>query len=603
MHDKIKVLTDNIADYCVPGGALSYLGMLDNLSKDKKALLNDELFTHEKFGVWEKLDGEWVRDSQRYDSWYFWADRHSIPKKRLETTRVVLLGESVARGYLFDPVINLTKIMESHFEQSANEIEIIDLARIDMTALGLREAIKAVEVFEPDYLICFAGNNWHQMEMLSRADLVILSDIFKTAGLSAVREYIKDSIMHPEIDKILTSFSGLRESCKLIFVIPGFNETGWVHDKTCPKSMLWEDQNDCDFNAVFGLPVRHTPRCFSFIRIYLKEYFNKHNIDFIDVTDVLLHASPQEPIGARYYIDYCHLNFDGLSLIATEISKRINLNLIEKADFSSNNTFDLGVYNRDFAASYFLAAIHNAHYGQPMKTIMRLLEQSVSYAPEVKELFKNFILLSTSSQEGKPDWITRSYEQCVNFSAVIRKYFMLRRSNHESAMYNPLLIGAMTTILGEDHVIREKLLFPINLLRGRYWCETFGANYNYDLRSKKAYQESLFPDSIFRLFLVKGVYQLNLCCRRSIPSDFPLKIYVEDICVFEDSVSNKWTDMAIEFKHSNDADCMIRIHWGEVTPSFIEQKNQFLEHLSQGMVPDLFVKYGDIYLCEINKQK
>ena len=67
-------------------------------------------------------------------------------------------------------------------------------------------------------------------------------------------------------------------------------------------------------------------------------------------------------------------------------------------------------------------------------------------------------------------------------------------------------------------------------------------------------------------------------------------------------MSDKWTNMTIKFKHSNDADCMIRIHWGQAAPSFTEHKNQFLEHLSQGMVPNLFVKYGDIYLCEINKQ-
>lgn len=599
MHDKIKILTDNIAEHCVPGGALSYLGMLDNLSKDKKTLLNDEVFNHEKFGVWENHNGKWVRDSQRYDSWYFWADKHLIPKKRQETTRVVLMGESVARGYLFDPVINLAKIMEYHFKQSTTEIEVIDLARIDMTALGLRDALRAVEVFEPDYLICFAGNNWHQMEMLSGADLVILSDIFKKEGLSSVREYIKDNIMYPEINKVLAAFSDLSESCKLIFVIPGFNEAGWVHDQTCPKSILWEDQNDYDFNAVFGLPVRHTPRCFTFIRTYLKEYFNKNNIDFIDVSDILLHVAPRDQL--KYYIDYCHLNFDGLSLVAEEISKRITPNLVEAIDSSLYSTFDLSTYDRDLAASYFLAAVHNAHYGQPMKTVMCLLEQSVAYAPEVKELFKNFILLSTLGQEGKPDWITRPYEQCVNFSAVIRKYFMLRRSNNESAMYNTLLIGAITTLLGEEHSLRVKLIFPINLLRGRYWCETFGANYNYDLRSKKAYQESLFSDSIFRLFLVKGDYELNLCCRRSVPHDFSLKVYSQDICVFEGLVNDKWINVTIKFKHSTDDDCVIRIHWGEASPSFQEHKNQFLEDLSQGLVPNLFVKYGDIYSFELNK--
>src|SRR5262245_21445068 len=49
-------------------------------------------------------DGSVVR-VETGDAWHFWANVQKIPAKG-QRQRIVLLGESVARGYLYDPQFN-----------------------------------------------------------------------------------------------------------------------------------------------------------------------------------------------------------------------------------------------------------------------------------------------------------------------------------------------------------------------------------------------------------------------------------------------------------------------------------------------------------------
>jgi len=76
--------------------------------------------------------------------------------------RVLLIGESVARGYLYDPeftpALALEKIVEPHFGDDG--IEVIDLARTNL-GYKVRELAIAALPLEPDMAIIFAGNNWN----------------------------------------------------------------------------------------------------------------------------------------------------------------------------------------------------------------------------------------------------------------------------------------------------------------------------------------------------------------------------------------------------------------------------------------------------------
>src|SRR5690349_7501867 len=88
-------------------------------------------------GIWapKVVNGRvaFVRRAETMADWTYWADVQRIEPKS-DKVRVLLIGESVARGYLYDPVFNpamaLQQILESQF--GADKVEVIDLARTNL---------------------------------------------------------------------------------------------------------------------------------------------------------------------------------------------------------------------------------------------------------------------------------------------------------------------------------------------------------------------------------------------------------------------------------------------------------------------------------------
>ena len=124
-------------------------------------------------GLWEpKIANGKVAFVRRMDAmaeWTYWADVARIEPKG-EKLRVLLIGESVARGYLYDPVFNpalaLQMILEAQFGEG--QVEVIDLARTNLGFQVLELALSALQM-EPDvaivgrqqlvHLRTFAGGN------------------------------------------------------------------------------------------------------------------------------------------------------------------------------------------------------------------------------------------------------------------------------------------------------------------------------------------------------------------------------------------------------------------------------------------------------------
>src|SRR5882672_4454258 len=87
-----------------------------------------------KVGIWEKKEeagkAVFVRSPHAIKTWHYWADVERIGPKGSKR-RIILTGESVARGYLYDPeytpAMVLEKVLES--ELGKDEVEVIDLAR------------------------------------------------------------------------------------------------------------------------------------------------------------------------------------------------------------------------------------------------------------------------------------------------------------------------------------------------------------------------------------------------------------------------------------------------------------------------------------------
>ncbi|MDN5217512.1 hypothetical protein QQ020_35900 [Fulvivirgaceae bacterium BMA12] len=180
----------------------------------------------------ESIDGkeQYVRDIARKDRWSFFADIQSIPVKS-DKTRIVLLGESVARGFLLDPDYTpgyvLEVLLNSYSELGGTEV--IDLAE---TNLGMQELEKRyLECFalEPDLIVFLAGNNWR--DALSNAIAGNVTNYRKVAdiiasglGIQATRNIMED-LFSKIVDSFLKSVGkeAKKHDVPVVFAIPEFN--------------------------------------------------------------------------------------------------------------------------------------------------------------------------------------------------------------------------------------------------------------------------------------------------------------------------------------------------------------------------------------------
>lgn len=111
--------------------------------------------------IWEEDEetGEFVRAHKHVDLWRFCADVERIGKKG-DRKRIVLLGESVARGFFFDPVYCPAKVLREQLTACGEPVEVIDLAQSNCDPWWLAKIAASVPLLEPDAVVVFAGNNW-----------------------------------------------------------------------------------------------------------------------------------------------------------------------------------------------------------------------------------------------------------------------------------------------------------------------------------------------------------------------------------------------------------------------------------------------------------
>ena len=182
-------------------------------------------------GIWERkvVNGKvsFVRRRETRREWAFWADVDRIEPKS-EKTRVLLIGESVARGYLYNPLFNpamaLQMILESQF--GAGKVEVIDLARMNL-GFQIREVgINALQM-EPDVTVIFAGNNWYITNPLM-SEIAEIDEAISKQGIAGAKQVVEAQIAR-HARRIVSDLSAAYESkgIPLIWIIPEFNLRDW----------------------------------------------------------------------------------------------------------------------------------------------------------------------------------------------------------------------------------------------------------------------------------------------------------------------------------------------------------------------------------------
>jgi hypothetical protein len=200
-----------------------------------------------RVGTWEATNEAVGRSFVRVDTgvpWHLWANVPKIPPKG-PRRRIVMIGESVARGHLFDPHFTPALALQQIMSDACgpDETEIVDLARTNLSYEQLQELITQSLHLEPDALVIFAGNNWSVLSAQSEEKLLDVAYAFRAAGSWRGVKELCESILIANARQTLRSLQGIvrEHGIPVVFVLPEFNLVDWHTECDCPPMLNGEE--------------------------------------------------------------------------------------------------------------------------------------------------------------------------------------------------------------------------------------------------------------------------------------------------------------------------------------------------------------------------
>ena len=461
--------------------------------------------THGHIGVWRprRVKGrgrELVRNAAQASEWRFWADVERIAPKRKR--RVVLLGESVARGYLYDPALTPAGVLASMLPRR----EVVDLARTDLTMMELGGLLDGLHALEPDAIVLFAGNNWHNVGF-ELTDVARLAAAVRERGFAGTRRVFLDEMVLPRARALLDALAGTARDlgAKVVVVVPEFNLRDWRSEPTVLAPVLPGEDNvvwlaahdrgreaiargdleaaaaaagamiDLDEgtssssqellaavliargrsteararleaarDAAFGLLAPHSPRCPAEVQDVLRGKSAEHGFALVDLPRVFERAQGGELPDRRLFLDYCHLTRAGMQLAMGEVAARLRRTAVPAASLGAGPA----LRPEDEAAAHFLAAIHNAHYGQTAEVLRHHCTRALALSPAFADVMRAYV----DSHLGPGErWMSAAFDVLSAHPAIAR-YLSVSDPRLMEKLADFALIEAMVASLEEAGV-------------------------------------------------------------------------------------------------------------------------------------------------------
>jgi len=332
-------------------------------------------------GIWERHTengkNSFVRRLDTLDTWHYWANIGRIEPKGAKL-RVLFIGESVARGYLYDPAFTpamaLQTILEEQFGK--DQVEVIDLARTNLS-FEIRELALAAIQLEPDIAVFFAGNNWDKKtSMPTFADIARMDKAIAAEGMRGVKRVADEYIERTAriiVGDVLSEYKS--SGIPIVWIIPEFNLADWrepftnapylpgnrnrewiaackgaqqafaagdlpqaeqlaakaveLDQGTCaaPYYILAECRqlaNDFDGQRKYlelardaqswDNSIMYIPKNYALAQQVLREELPKYDAQVIDMPAIFKQYLNGEVPGVRMFVDYCHMTSEGIRI-------------------------------------------------------------------------------------------------------------------------------------------------------------------------------------------------------------------------------------------------------------------------------------------------
>jgi hypothetical protein len=476
-------------------------------------------------GVWERMEADgkscFVRSPNLFKEWYLWANVDRIEPKSAKL-RVVLIGESVARGFLYDPVftpaIALEKILQSQLGES--EIEVIDLARTNI-GFEVGELAGSALLLDPDLVIFFVGNNWG-ISYPGLAEVLQMDVVLREEGIVGVKKMAEAQVagnagrLVNEVSKVYQN-----RGVPLVWVIPEFNLGDWREPATnapclphglnrewiasqdearqalqngeldraseLAQKMVEIDGGICvagfyllaecarrraDVEAerqylelardavIWDSSRVVVPRPYSVVQEALRNEARGRQDQIVDLPELFKEHLNGDLPGRRLFLDYCHLTTEGIQVAMAAAASAV-LRSLKGRNVPWNKLMAAQVSPtcEIEAEASFLAAIHNAHYSQSFETVLAHCLRSLHQSPDIAQVMINFIELQT--RRTMPAAMSRSAERIVELGSPLISRYLFPQNRQR---FDRSLLEAMVEALKEVGVETREWL-------GKIWRE------------------------------------------------------------------------------------------------------------------------------------
>ena len=458
-------------------------------------------------GIWKRKveNGQicFVRRIEVMAEWHWWANLGRIEAKGAKR-RVVLIGESVARGYLYDPeftpALALEKILAPYF--GADGIEVIDLARTNL-GYKVRELAIAALQLQPDIAVIFAGNNWNVSEPRP-SELTEIDDALLKDGIAGAKRICDQQIERNArgiVDDIASAYES--SGVPLVWIIPEFNLRDWQDPITnAPRlgaglnrewlglleearsslgdgdlsnasklaaRMIEIDQGVCmagfyilaecskrsnDIAAErkylelardsmsWDLSRMPTPRPYRVTQDVLREKTAGYKNQFVDLPVLFKEHLNGEIPDRRLFLDYCHLTTEGIR-VAMGAAASCVLRALTGID-TLVTTDDVAPPREIEAEASFLAAIMNGHCSQSYDVVHHFCARALKLSPHAGELMLNYIDFQT--RRLLPMRMTEAEERIAKSGSSLMQRYLLRLNQKR---LDKLLLDAIVNALAE----------------------------------------------------------------------------------------------------------------------------------------------------------
>jgi len=489
-----------------PAAAETTQSSPDDLGRQPAAGAPSSVSPH-RIGIWEpkQEDGKtyFVRSKEMVKDWNYWSNIGRIEPKG-NRLRVVFMGESVARGYLYDPqytpAMALEGILKS--ELQGEEVEVLDLARTNL-GMDVKDLAIAVLQLEPDVAIIFSGNNWRGYPPTLK-DIPYLHSLLRKEGMSGPKRFADDRLT-AEVNKLMAQVAAAYQQAKvpLIWIVPEFNlgdwrdpilnaphlprglNREWLRNREAAeqalaagdlekaselaRGMIKLDRGtavaayyilaECCLRAgdlvcarqhleaardsvIWDSSKSASPRIYSMTQQALREGARKNGNYVVDLPQLFTEHLNGEIPDRRMFVDYCHLTSEGIQIAMAAAASRV-LAALKGKDAPWQNLKSKAPSPSPSVESEasFLAAIHNAHWWQSYDLVYHYCSQAVRFSPEIADVMAHFIDFQTRLT---PMLMCKSAEQVSAIGSPLTQHYLLRYNNQQ---LDPLLLSAVVNSL------------------------------------------------------------------------------------------------------------------------------------------------------------